>query len=217
MSSPSNLSLPSSNLPSAALALALALALPSASRAQSAPPSAERVQWLSAPPCAEDFAAPMPGQPTLGLALYRYACPGSPPKLVSGRREALAVISTHAQLLARGESPRADLIRPGAPQWIASAQQSPLDPAQAERSQARRPLRAGEPLLARDFEPRRLWIGGERVALALRQGAVTTTVQATALGVGRWGERASVKTDHAKVFVGIAGMCSAGPCLDVAP
>jgi flagella basal body P-ring formation protein FlgA len=215
MSSPSNLYLPSSKV--VAWALAGAWTCMGAAAAQTSAAPTERIQWLSPVPCAAEFAQPLPGQPTLGLALFRFACPGAPPKLVSARRETLAVSATYSSGLARGERPQSSLIALGAAQWISTPQQVPLDPAKADRLQARRPLRAGEALLERDFEPRRLWIGGELVILALRHGAVTTTVQATALGVGRQGERASVKTLQGKVFSGLANMCAEGPCLEVGP
>ena len=209
MSSPTNLSLPSRK------ALLAAMLVLSCSAAWSQNATSTKIEWLTAIPCEERFAELLPAQPELGLALYRFSCPGSPPKLVSAKRMALVAAWSSRAPLARAQRPDMAELSAQPPAWIASNQQAPLDPQTAERVQARRPIRAGEPLLARDFEPRRLWIGGESISLSLSQGAVTTTVQASAQGVGRWGERASAKTDQGKVFFGVASMCSSGPCLRV--
>jgi flagella basal body P-ring formation protein FlgA len=173
------------------------------------------IAWMTPPPCSEEHAQILPAQPPIGLALFRFSCPGQHPRLASGKRRMLVRQWTVGALMARGEPLTAALAKPGAEAVIDKMSDLPVDPAQFGAVQAKRPLLAGEALLARDFEPRRLWIGAEPVMIVLRHGAVATSLMGQSLGVGRQGERASAKTDQGKVFTGIATLCADAPCLAV--
>lgn len=171
-----------------------------------APLSAVQIEWTTPMPCAEAYARPIAGQPSLGLALFRFECPGSPPRFVSAKRRVSAEGFASGRDVARGESPASGQLRSLGPMIVYRVADMPLSPETLDGVQSRRLIPAGEPLLARDFEPKRLWIGGEAVTVMIKLGAVSTSLPATALGVGRQGEKASAKIENGKVFSGVASV-----------
>lgn len=196
--------------------VSMALALPGCAHAQERMKPESKMEWLAPIPCPLEFASPMPAQPPLGLALFRFDCPGAPAKFTTAK-----ISRRSAGLIARREIFKGELLDGDAfaedsnPAWISRAQDQPLDPAKAPLVQAKVAVNAGARLLARDFESRRLWIGGESIAITLEQGAVVTTLPGISTGVGRLGEPASAKSEGGRAFNGVAGICGAMPCLKV--
>lgn len=161
-------------------------------------------EWTTTLPCAVENAKAVPGQPRLGLALFRFECPGSPARFVSARRKLTISALAAVEDITRGSTPVNGQVKSIAPITVYRVVDIPVKPSELGSLQSRRLIGAGEPLLARDFEPRKLWNGGEPVTVMIKLGAVSTTLPGIALGVGRQGEKSSAKIDNGKTFFGIA-------------
>ena len=170
------------------------------------------VEFPAGVPCEMENGHILPAQPALGLALYRFECPGMPPRLVSATRRAEIPLLVASQSIARGSMPT------GSSAGIAKVTRLndlPLPAASLPTVQARRAIAPGEPLLARDFEPRRVWIGGESIMLKIVNGKVSASLPGVSLGVGRLGESGSAKAETGKVFSGTVALEDTGPLLIV--
>lgn len=188
----------------------LAGGAPAAAPAAEPPPSASE-EWSTPIPCDERHSRPLPGQPAIGLALFRFDCPGLPSRLVSAKRSALLPAFVSTDDIPRGSSPRQSSVQKGADVAVHRLGDAPLGGDGMERMRARRLIAAGEPLLLKDFEPKKLWIGGDAIVLKIVNGNVAATLPARALGVGRHGEPATARTDAGKVFSGTATEDDDGP------
>lgn len=175
-----------------------------------------RLDWLSPPPCSLEHATSMPFQPQIGLALFKFECPSEPTKFSTAKisRKAWGLLAQRD--IAKGEKLTSEMFGPDPrTMWISRQQDFPLTPERALAVQAKLPVSAGTRLLARDFENRRLWIGGEAIMISLEQSNLTTTMPGISLGVGKLGEGSSAKSETGKNFNGIAALCDQTPCLKV--
>ena len=170
-------------------------------------------EWSSPIPCDEQHSHPLPGQPALGLALFRFDCPGLPSRLVGAKRMTRLPAIFSNEDIPRGNAPRKAAVQQGPDTAVYRRTDKPLEIAGMEKMQARRFIPAGEKLLFKDFEPKKIWTGGDAITLKIVNGSVVATLPAQALGVGRHGEAATAKTEAGKTFTGTAIEDEQGPVL----
>lgn len=197
------------------LALALLASGPLNAQAQPLGPRFT-TEWVGLKPACEDPAITrLPGQPQVGLVAFKTRCPGEArDRVVSARVSATALVYLTPSPIPRGSAPSPAGLQQSEMK-ISTPAQWPLEASALSLVSARRDLPAGSPLLARDFESKLLWRGGETVAVKSFVGMVSADTQGVATSLGREGEMAGAKLESGKIVQGLAKTGPSGHWIEI--
>lgn len=203
--------------PLAVFSLLMGASLPMALAAPQSSPGPRFVsEWVGVKPsCDNPDVSRLAGQPQVGLVAFRTRCPGETrDRVISARVSAKTRAFSTDSPISKGSPPNRQNLQQIEVDIRAPAQW-PLDEESLERVSARRNLPAGAVLVARDFEAKLLWRGGDRVAVKSFAGMVSVDTQGLATSIGREGERASAKLESGKIVEGSARVGVEGAWIEI--
>jgi flagella basal body P-ring formation protein FlgA len=174
-----------------------------------------RVLWLTQLPCDVAYAERISASPSVGLNLFKFDCPNTPPQFISGiiqKKHKLKFIATTQTPRGTNIEKIPYKVEPG--DWVGKLADLPVD-IHDKTQQSRTPIAPGAPLLSKDFEPMQLWLGGESIVLHLTIGSVFTSLDGVSLSAAKMNQQAKAKTLSGKTLQGTAALCEDKPCLMV--
>ena len=181
-------------------------------------PIETKIEWTVTPPCDPlIFAKEIPNQPVAGLSLFRFSCPNTPTKLISGVKIILLPHYKNNELILKNTPLNVDTIVATHNEWVSNIRDLPIDQSDFISTQSKQNIEKDTLLLSRLFEKRRLWMPMSSIQVQLNMGNVTTTLSATATSQGKFGEIATAKLESGKIISGLALLCQNNPCLKVNP